>query len=144
MFIICKNYLCCYMTHSCMLGMLSSGAVERLLNYKVCKSYHCPVCVTLQCKLIRSKSATWRDCHCASHHYQLFLFYLKTLTTLSSKSSSTSAGELLRNAQSQHGFPRRTQHGFWALVHGRGVDQGRRVVGAEAETGKEQGNEDHG
>lgn len=29
MFIICKNYLCYYMTHSCMLGLLSSGAKKQ-------------------------------------------------------------------------------------------------------------------
>lgn len=86
------------MTHSCTPGTLSSAAMERLLNYKACKSYHCPIGVTLQCKPIHSKSAMWRNCHCASHHDQLFPFYSKTLTTLSSKSASTSAGELLRNA----------------------------------------------
>ena len=54
MFIICKNYLCYYMTHSCTLVRFSSGAKERLLSYKVCKSYHCQIRVTLQGKLIRS------------------------------------------------------------------------------------------
>lgn len=45
-----------------------------------------------------------------SHYYQLFLFYLKALVTFSPKSSSTSAGEVLGNAQSQHEFPRRSHH----------------------------------
>lgn len=53
MFIIHKDYLCYYMTLSCMLGLLSSGAKERLVNYKVCKSYHCWIHVPLQGKLIR-------------------------------------------------------------------------------------------
>lgn len=39
MFIICKNYLCCCMTHSCPRGLLSSAAKESLLSYKACKSH---------------------------------------------------------------------------------------------------------
>lgn len=48
-----------------------------------------------------------------SHYYQLFLFYLKALVTFSPKSSSTSAGEVLGNAQSQHEFLRRSHNGCW-------------------------------
>lgn len=64
-------------------GMLSSGAKQRLPNYKVCNNYHCPIHVSPQGKPIRSKSAMWRNCYCASHYHQLFPLCLKALTMLS-------------------------------------------------------------
>lgn len=78
MFIICRNSLCYYMTHSCMPGMLSSGNKQRLPNYKVCNNYHCLI-------HDRQQVSWWSNCYCASHYYQLFLLCLKALRTLSSK-----------------------------------------------------------
>lgn len=78
MFIICRNSLCYYMTHSCMPGMLSSGNKQRLPNYKVCNNYHCLI-------HDRQQVSWWSNCYCASRYYQLFLLCLKALRTLSFK-----------------------------------------------------------